>query len=84
MSALGNPFTAAFIGITGNPIVDLNEDLAAEAKAKAGYENLMNLTNDEEILAPLQFLRQREIVHYQRFAEALKHYEKLKNEGKIA
>ena len=76
--ALGNPFTAAFIGITGNPIVDLNEDLAAEAKAKAGYESLMNLTNDEEILAPLAFLREREIIHYQRFAEALKHYEKMK------
>ena len=81
--ALGNPFTAAFIGITGNPIVDLNEDLAAEAKAKAGYENLMNLTNDEEILAPLSFLRQREIVHYQRFAEALKHYLDLKEAGKL-
>ena len=81
--ALGNPFTATFIGITGNTIVDLNEDLAAEAKAKAGYENLMNLTNDEEILAPLSFLRQREIVHYQRFAEALKHYQDMKEKEKI-
>lgn len=78
--AAGNPFTAAFIGITGNPIVDLNEDLAAEAKAKSGYESLMNLTNDEEILAPLSFLREREIIHYQRFAEALKHYENLKEQ----
>lgn len=81
--SLGNPFTAAFLGITGNPIVDLNENLAAESKAKAGYENLMNLTDDEELLSPLSFLRQREIVHYQRFAEALKHYQKLKEENKI-
>ena len=76
--ASGNPFTASFIAITGNPITDLNEDLAAEAKAKAGYESLMNLTNEDDILAPLAFLREREIIHYQRFAEALKHYENMK------
>ena len=75
IDSLGNPFSASYLGVTGNPIADLNEDLAAEAKAKAGYENLMNLTNNEEILAPLSFLREREIVHYQRFAEALKHYQ---------
>ena len=80
---MGNPFTASYLGITGNPIADLNEDLAAEAKARAGYENLMNLTNDEDILAPLSFLREREIIHYQRFAEVLKHYEKLKSESKL-
>ena len=61
----------------------MNDDLSAEAKAKAGYENLMNLTSDEEILAPLSFLRQREIVHYQRFAEALKHYLEVKELKKI-
>ena len=76
--AAGNPFTATYLGITGNHITDLNEDLAAEAKAKAGYESLMNLTNEEDILAPLAFLREREIIHYQRFAEALKHYENMK------
>ena len=80
IDSLGNPFTVSYLAVSGNPITDLNEDLAAEAKAKAGYENLMNLTNDEEILAPLSFLRQREIVHYQRFAEALKHYQKLYEE----
>lgn len=73
--ASGNPFTVTLIASTGDPIVDLNEDLAAEAKARAGYEHLMNLTDDAEILAPLSFLRQREIIHYQRFAEALKHYQ---------
>lgn len=70
-----NPFNVSYIASTGDPIADLNEDLAAEAKAKAGYEHLMQLTDDPEILGPLSFLRQREIVHYQRFAEALKHYQ---------
>ena len=71
----GNPFTVTLLNSTGDPIADLNEDLAAESKARAGYEHLMDLTDDEEILAPLSFLRQREIVHYQRFAEALKYYQ---------
>ena len=70
----GVPFTAAYIASTGNPIVDLQEDLAAEEKARATYENLMDLTNDESILAPLSFLRQREIVHYNRFKELLDYY----------
>lgn len=75
--ASGNPFTVAYIASTGDPITDLNEDLAAESKARASYEHLMDLTNNPEILGPLSFLRQREIVHYQRFAEALKHYQDL-------
>ena len=54
--------------------------MAAEEKARSGYENLMKQTNDKEILAPLSFLRQREIIHYQRFAEALKHYQELKKD----
>lgn len=78
--ASGNPFTVSFIASTGSPISDLNEDMAAEAKARAGYEHLMDLTDDPEILAPLSFLRQREIIHYQRFAEALKHYQEMLKE----
>ena len=70
----GIPFTAAYIASTGNPIVDLQEDLAAEEKARATYENLMDLTNDESLLAPLSFLRQREVVHYTRFKELLDYY----------
>lgn len=70
----GIPFTAAYIASTGNPIVDLQEDLAAEEKARATYENLMNLTNDKSMLAPLSFLRQREVVHYNRFKELLDYY----------
>ena len=55
----GVPFTAAYIASSGNPIVDLTEDLAAEEKARVTYENLMDLTTDESILGPLSFLRQR-------------------------
>lgn len=72
----GVPFTASYIASTGNPMVDLQEDLAAEEKARATYENLMDLTDDESILAPLSFLRQREIVHYNRFRELLDYYKK--------
>ncbi len=74
MDSNGVPFTTAYIASTGNPIVDLQEDLAAEEKARATYENLMDLTTDESLLAPLSFLRQREIVHYNRFKELLDFY----------
>ena len=70
----GIPFTSSYIACTGNPIVDLEEDMAAEEKARATYENLMDLTKDESLLAPLSFLRQREIVHYNRFKELLDYY----------
>ena len=53
------------------PITDLSEDLAAEQKARTTYENLMRLAKDPEVYGPLLFLRQREIVHFQRFGEAL-------------
>lgn len=67
----GIPFTAAYIQCTGDPITDINEDLAAEQKARTTYEHIMNLTDNEEYLAPLRFLREREIVHSQRFGECL-------------
>lgn len=76
MNQSGVPFTAAYIASTGNPIVDLQEDLAAEEKARVTYENLMDLTTDESLLAPLSFLRQREVVHYTRFKELLDYYKK--------
>ncbi len=79
MDANGVPFTSAYIASTGNYIVDLQEDLAAEEKARATYENLMDLTTDESILAPLSFLRQREVVHYARFKELLDYYKKKMN-----
>lgn len=79
--ANGVPFTVTVYAVTGDPIVDLTEDLAAEEKARIVYEHLMDLTNNPDILAPLAFLRQREIIHYQRFGELLTHYNKLKEQG---
>lgn len=67
--ANGVPFTAAYFATTGDPIADLQEDMAAEEKARATYENLIDLTNDPDIIGPLLWLRQREIVHFMRFKE---------------
>ncbi len=55
-------------------MTDLVEDMAAEQKARAVYENLIDLTDDEDILAPLLFLRQREVVHFNRFKELYEYY----------
>ena len=72
-SAAGTPFTAAYIACKGDPIANLQEDLAAEQKARATYEKLIDLCADApDVLDPLRFLRQREIVHFQRFGEALR------------
>ena len=59
---------------TGDPVADLAENMAAEEKARAVYENLINLTNDNDIIQPLLFLRQREIVHYNRFKQLYEEY----------
>ena len=72
VSAAGVPFTAAYIQSKGDPIVDLTEDLAAEQKARATYEYLINAADDPDVLQPLKFLREREVVHFQRFGEALR------------
>lgn len=71
-AASGTPFTAAFFQSKGDPITDLTEDLAAEQKARTTYDNILRLTNDPEICDPIKFLREREIVHFQRFGEALR------------
>lgn len=71
VDATGNPFTATYIQAKGDVIADLHEDMNAEQKARATYEWLMNLTDDAEIKKILGFLREREVVHYQRFGEAL-------------
>ena len=71
-SAAGTPFTAAYIACKGDPVANLQEDLAAEQKARATYEKLIDLCRDDpDVIDPLRFLRQREIVHFQRFGEAL-------------
>ena len=69
-NSAGVPFTAAYIQSKGDAVTDLTEDLAAEQKARQTYEYLIDMTDDPDVLDPLRFLRQREIVHFQRFGEA--------------
>ena len=72
-SAAGVPFTSAYIACKGDAIANLQEDLAAEQKARATYDKLIDLCRDEpDVLDPLRFLREREVVHFQRFGEALR------------
>ena len=72
-SAAGVPFSASVLACKGDPIANLQEDLAAEQKARATYEKLIDLCKDDpDVVDPLRFLRQREIVHFQRFGEALR------------
>lgn len=70
-AAGGIPFNACEFQVKGDPICDLTEDMAAEQKARVVYDNLLRLLDDPDIVAPLRFLREREIVHFQRFGEAL-------------
>ena len=71
-SASGEPFNACAIQSKGDAICDLNEDLAAEQKARTTYDNLIRLCDDPDVRDPLRYLREREIVHYQRFGDALR------------
>ena len=70
IAASGVPFTAATFQSTGDAIADLNEDLAAEQKARVTYDNILRLADDPDVRDPIKFLRAREIVHFQRFGEA--------------
>ena len=70
-AASGVPYTAAFMQSKGDPIADLVEDMAAEQKARVTYDNILNLVDDPDIIDPIRYLREREIVHFQRFGEAL-------------
>jgi spore coat protein JC len=65
----GSSFTTEGMGVTGDYIADLSEDMAAEEKARATYEHLMDLTKDEDVLRVLTFLRERELVHFALFKE---------------
>lgn len=71
VSAAGVPFDAKYFAVKGDPITDLSEDLAAEQKARTTYDNILRLADDPDVKDTIRFLRQRELVHYQRFAEAL-------------
>lgn len=66
------PMDSNLFPIKGDPITDLHEDLAAEQKARTTYDNILRLVKDPEVCDPIRFLRQREIVHYQRFGESLR------------
>ncbi len=71
-AAAGVPFDAKYIGVKGDAIADLTEDLSAEQKARVTYDNLLRLIDDRDVCEPLGFLRERELVHYQRFGEAMR------------
>ena len=70
-AASGTPFSAVAFQSKGDAITDLHEDMAAEQKARTTYDNIIRLVDDPDVLDPIRFLRQREIVHFQRFGEAL-------------
>ena len=71
-AASGSPWSAGSIQVTGDPIADINENLAAEQKARVTYDNILRLVDDPDVIEPIKFLREREIVHYQRFGEGLR------------
>jgi spore coat protein JC len=71
-AASGFPFTGAQFQSVGDPITDLTENMAAEQKARTTYDNILRLVHDQEICEPIKFLRAREVVHFQRFGEALR------------
>lgn len=70
-AASGFPWSAASMAVKGDPITDLTEDLAAEQKARTTYDNILRLSDDPDVNNVIKFLREREIVHFQRFGEAL-------------
>jgi spore coat protein JC len=72
IAASGVPFSADYFQSKGDPLTDLHEDLAAEQKARTTYDNILRLADDPDVRDPIKFLREREIVHYQRFGEALR------------
>ncbi|MEZ4358161.1 MAG: manganese catalase family protein [Eubacteriales bacterium] len=71
-AASGTPFSSTFFQSKGDPITDLVEDMAAEQKARTTYDNILRLADDPDVRDPIKFLREREIVHFQRFGEALR------------
>ncbi len=71
-SAAGVPFTASYFQSKADPFADLTEDMAAEQKARATYDNILRLADDPDVKDPIRYLREREIVHFQRFGEAMR------------
>ena len=83
VAAAGNPFTAAYMGVKGDPIADLTEDLAAEQKARVTYDNILRLSDDPDVNDVIKFLRQREIVHFQRFGESIQQLREKLNQKNV-
>ena len=75
--ANGVPFTIKYVSAVGDPLADISENMAAEQKARAVYENLIDLTDDPDVIGPLLWLRQREIVHFNMFKELYEDYKKM-------
>ena len=71
-AASGEPWSATSIQSTGDPLADMHEDMAAEQKARLTYDNILRLVKDPDVCDPIRFLRERELVHYQRFGESLR------------
>ena len=72
IAASGVPFNASALAVKGDTITDLMEDMAAEQKARTTYDNILLLADEPDVRDPIKFLREREIVHFQRFGEALR------------
>ena len=72
IAASGVPFDMKYVGVKGDILADLNEDLAAEQKARVTYDNILRMVDDPDVREPIKYLRQRELVHYQRFGDALR------------
>ena len=72
LAASGVPFDMKYVGVKGDILTDLNEDLAAEQKARTTYDNILRLADDPDVRDPIKFLREREIVHYQRFGDGIR------------
>ena len=82
-AASGFPWSAASMAVKGDPIADLTEDLAAEQKARVTYDNILRLSDDPDVNDVIKFLREREIVHFQRFGEAIQNLRERLNRKNI-
>lgn len=82
-AAAGTPWNAVSIGVKGDPMADLTEDLAAEQKARVTYDNILRLSDDPDVNDVIKFLREREIVHFQRFGEAIQLLRQKLNEKNV-
>lgn len=82
-AASGFPFSAASLAVKGDPIADLTEDLAAEQKARVTYDNILRLSDDPDVNDVIKFLRERELVHFQRFGESLQQLRERLNQKNV-